>query len=119
MVADDEPQSPGGGEVPEAGGYSLDTLVGNMALSKVGKTFAKYVEVLLEPGLENAQMEDVEKLIEGIRSTEFGGEIEAMPMSDGNQSIPQSDEVEWTPMSDGVGMMPMSDAAIKVEDESD
>lgn len=72
-MAQADAQSESGGEVQA--GFSLDTLEGNMALSRVGKAFAKYVDVLLEPGLEHAVPEVAEWLVEGILSTEYGGEI--------------------------------------------
>lgn len=93
-----DPLSSDGGEVQA--GFSLDTLEGNMALSKVGKAFAKYVDVLLEPGLEHAVPEVAEWLIEGIVSTEYGGEIPpAMVVGDtmvkiegGNVTVKMEDE---------------------------
>lgn len=75
-------------------GYGVDTQVGGMALSKVGKALTKYVDVLLEPALANANEEDVDRLVEAIVSTEMGPEIP-------------------------VKKMPMQNAAIKIEDDSD
>jgi hypothetical protein len=53
-----------------------------MAYSRVGKALGLYVGVLLEPGLENAEVENVELLVEGIVSTEMGPDVPARVVQD-------------------------------------
>jgi hypothetical protein len=62
--------------------YDQYSPIGNMAYSRVGKALAQYVGVLLEPGLENAEVEDVELLIEGIASVEMGPDVPARVVQD-------------------------------------
>jgi hypothetical protein len=53
-----------------------------MALSTIGKALTRYVDVLLEPALANAVVEDTARLIEGIVSTEMGPDILAIETGD-------------------------------------
>ena len=59
-------------------GFEHGSEIGGMALSKIGKALTKYVDVLLEPALANAEVEDTARLIEGILSTEMGPAILAI-----------------------------------------
>jgi hypothetical protein len=60
--------------------YGQHSQVGNMWFSKVGKALTKYVDVLLEPSLTNANVEDEDELVKAIVSTEMGPEIPARVM---------------------------------------
>jgi hypothetical protein len=62
--------------------YDQHSRIGNMAYSRVGKALAQYVGLLLEPGLENAEVEDVEKLVEAIVSTEWEPDVPAKVVHD-------------------------------------
>lgn len=62
--------------------FGADTHIGGMALSKVGKALTRYVDILLEPALADADVEDVERLVEAIVSTEMGPEIPVKAMQE-------------------------------------
>jgi hypothetical protein len=62
--------------------YDRTSQIGNMVYSKVGKALAQYVGLLLEPGLKNAEVEDVELLVEGIISVEMGPDVPARVVQD-------------------------------------
>jgi hypothetical protein len=53
-----------------------------MASSSVGKALTQYVDVLLEPALADAVVEDTARLIEGIVSTEMGPDIPLKEIGD-------------------------------------
>ena len=59
-------------------GFECGSEIGGVALSSIGKALTRYVAVLLEPGLEDAEVEDTARLIEGIVATEMGPEILAI-----------------------------------------
>ena len=59
-------------------GFEHGSEMGGMALSTIGKALTRYVDVLLEPAIAHAEMEDTARLVEGILSTEMGPEILAI-----------------------------------------
>ncbi|KAM0708972.1 hypothetical protein Q7P35_003008 [Cladosporium inversicolor] len=59
-------------------GFECGSDTGGVALSTIGKVLTRYIAVLLEPGLANADVEDTARLIEGIVATEMGPEIMAI-----------------------------------------
>jgi len=63
-------------------GFEHRSEIGGMALSKVGKALARYVDILLEPAIADAFVEDTAKLIEGIVATEMGLKIERIEAMD-------------------------------------
>lgn len=63
-------------------GFDHCSEIGGMALSKIGKALTRYVDVLLEPALADARVEDAARLIEGIVATEMGPEILPVQMED-------------------------------------
>lgn len=63
-------------------GFEHGSVIGGMALSTIGKALTGYVDVLLEPALANAVVEDTARLIEGIVSTEMGPDILAIETGD-------------------------------------
>ena len=63
-------------------GFGHGSEIGGMGLSTIGKALTRYVEVLLEPAIANAEVEDTARLIEGIVSTEMGPEILAIGTED-------------------------------------
>jgi hypothetical protein len=73
--------------------YDQYSPIGNMAYSRVGKALSQYVGVLLEPGLEGAEVEEVELLVEGIVSTEMGPDVPARVVQDVMVKI--EDESDW------------------------
>jgi hypothetical protein len=73
-------------------GFDHHSEIGGMALSNVGKALTQYVNVLLEPALANAVVEDTARLIEGIVATEMGPEIPAMPILDEMVMVKMEDD---------------------------
>ena len=63
-------------------GFEQCIMVPGMALSTIGKALTRYVDVLLEPALANATVEDTARLIEGIVATELGPDILPVEVAD-------------------------------------
>jgi hypothetical protein len=63
-------------------GFDCHSEIGGMASSSVGKALTQYVDVLLEPALADAVVEDTARLIEGIVSTEMGPDIPLKEIGD-------------------------------------
>ena len=72
----------GSGEKTMQVGFEHGSEIGGMALSTIGKALTRYVDVLLEPALAGAVVEDIGRLIEGIVSIEMGPEILAIETED-------------------------------------
>lgn len=70
--------SAGGDVEPQQIGFEHCSEIGGMAFSSIGQALTTYIDVLLEPGLAGAEVEDTARLIEGIVSTEMGPEILAI-----------------------------------------
>lgn len=70
--------SAGGDVEPQQIGFEHCSEIGGMAFSSIGKALTTYIDVLLEPGLAGAEVEDTARLIEGIVATEMGPEILAI-----------------------------------------
>lgn len=76
-------------------GFGHDTQIGGMAFSKVGKALTRYVDVLLEPALADADVEDAQRLVEAIVSTVMGPEIPVKPMQEVTIKIEVDSDREW------------------------
>jgi hypothetical protein len=88
------------------GDRDLDTPEGRRWLSKIGKAFCKFVDVLLEPALADARVEDPGRLVAGIVSVRVGPEILTAEVEElGSKVIGEGQ---------GGGEVP-----VKAEDESD
>lgn len=88
------------------GCYDLDSPVGRRSLSKVGKAFYGYVNVLLQPAPTNSRVEEPERLIKGILSVEVGPDVPSAEIDGLNKAAKAEDESE-------------GELAMKVEDGSD
>lgn len=88
--------------------HDLDTPQGRRWLSRIGKVFCKYVDVLLEPALTGARVEDPGRLIAGILSVEVGSEIETAEVWELGKVVEAGGERE------GEG-----DVVVKLEDVED
>lgn len=62
-----------------------------MVVSKLGRAFNHYVQVLLEPGIQNAVVEDVEWLVQGILSIEMGPETSPAMEAQRSSESPMED----------------------------
>jgi hypothetical protein len=80
--AADEDGEHGNGHVQPRIGFEHCSEIGGMALSSIGKALTRYVDVLLEPALAGAVVEDTARLIEGILSTEMGPDIMPVQVED-------------------------------------
>jgi hypothetical protein len=73
-------------------GFEHCSEIGGMALSTIGKALTRYVDVLLEPALADARVEDTARLIEGIVATEMGPEIPPIQVEDEMMAIEDDSE---------------------------
>jgi hypothetical protein len=70
--------SAGGDVEAQQVGFEHCSEIGGMAFSSIGKALTRYIDILLEPGLAGAEVEDTASLIGGIVATEMGPDILAI-----------------------------------------
>lgn len=90
-----------GGQKVKDVGLGVQSYIGSVALSCIGRAFERYVGVLLEPALTGANMEDVKALIGGITSTMIGPPISALVVQQVVTEDEDDEEIEGFETAEG------------------